>query len=347
MGSSSPERPQNVPSLGAGLIVSYDTIMGFKVSLSPLMLKLCTEIATTLGRYEGLTGNAPQPRLRRANRIRTIQGSVAIEGNTLSLEQVTSLLDHKLVVGPKREILEVRNAIAAYERLADFKPHSTASLKAAHKILMEGLIPDAGKWRKGQVGILKGSKVGHLAPPAARVPALLDELFETLKKREDIHPLVRASWAHYEIEFIHPFSDGNGRAGRLWQAVHLFDFHPLFEFLPVESTIKDLQAEYYEALERSDRTRDPGAFIEFSLGAIHIALSDLMHELRPEPITPESRLERAREHFGSEKFSRAEYLKQFKTLSTATASRDLALGVEKKLLQRKGDRILARYRFRA
>lgn len=319
--------------------------MNFKVTISPLILNLCTEITNILGRYEGLTASTPQPQLRRANRIKTIRGSVAIEGNTLSIDQVTTILNQKPVIGPQREILEVKNAIAAYEALKKFEPYSMKSFLLAHHTLMKGLVLDAGKWRKGQVGVLKGSQVSHLAPPASRVPALMEHLFKSLRVQADLHPLIRAAWIHYEIEFIHPFSDGNGRMGRLWQAVHLSQFHPLFEFLPVESTIKDLQREYYRALERSDKKGDPQDFIEFSLKSIQLALSTLLDELRPQPLTPDTRLEQARQHFKAKHFSRADYLKFFKTLSTATASRDLSLGVKTKRLKRKGDRALAQYRF--
>ncbi len=309
------------------------------------MLQSCAEISLLLGRYEGLMSPVPQPRLRRTHRIKTIQGSLAIEGNTLSLEQVTAVFDQKRVLGPKKEILEVQNAIETYQKMGQFKPHSIASFQAAHRLLMKGLIPDAGKWRKGQVGILKGSKVSHIAPPAPRVPDLMEQLFSTLNKSKNLHPLLRAAWVHYEVEFIHPFSDGNGRMGRLWQTVHLVSHHPLFEFLSVESIIRDRQREYYYALERSDKDGHAGTFVEFSLATMASALSEFINELRPGRVTASSRVDKAREHFGQLEFSRLDYLRFFKTLSTATASRDLKEGVESKRLRRSGERALTRYRF--
>ena len=317
----------------------------FRFTVTPQMLKSCTEIGLLLGRYEGLMSPVPQPQLRRLNRIKTIQGSLAIEGNSLSLDQITALFGDKKVLGPKKDILEVTNAIKAYERLKDYKEYSTFSLRVAHKNLMDELIPDAGRWRQGQVGIFKGSKVSHVAPPAKRVPALMEKLFADLKITKTLHPLIRAASVHYEIEFIHPFSDGNGRIGRLWQAVHLLGYHPLFEFLSVESIVKDRQIEYYEALERSDHDGSARLFVEFSLQTILDSLSEFLAELKPAPLTAETRLEKAKEFFGNNQFGRIDYLKFFKSLSTATASRDLKVGVENRLLKKFGERALARYSF--
>ena len=318
----------------------------FQLPLTPQMLTLCTEIGVLLGRYEGLMSPVPQPQLRRLNRIKTIQGSLAIEGNSLSLDQVTAIFGDRKVLGPKKDVLEVSNAIHAYDCLSDYRLYSTLSFRAAHKNLMKGLIPDAGLWRAGQVGIFKGSKVSHVAPPAKRVPQLMENLFADLKKSKNLHPLVRAASVHYEIEFIHPFSDGNGRVGRLWQGVHLLSFHPLFEFLSVESIVKDRQLEYYEALERSDREGSARIFVEFSLKTVLDALTEFLGEVRPAPLSSETRLEKAREHFGDLLFGRIDYIKFFKSLSTATASRDLKEGVDKKILKKIGERATARYIFK-
>ncbi len=310
------------------------------------MLKSCTEIGLLLGRYEGLMSPVPQPQLRRLNRIKTIQGSLSIEGNSLSLDQVTALFGDEKILGPKKDVLEVTNAIHAYECLKDYKVYSTPSFRVAHKNLMNDLIPDAGKWRHGQVGIFKGSKVSHVPPPAKRVPQLMETLFADLKKSKDLHPLVRAASVHYEIEFIHPFSDGNGRVGRLWQAVHLLSFHPLFEFLSVESIVKDRQVEYYEALEQSDRDGSARIFVEFSLQTVLDSLTEFLEEIKPAPLNAETRLDKAKEHFGDIQFGRIDYIKFFKSLSTATASRDLKEGVDKKLLKKIGERATARYMFK-
>lgn len=314
-------------------------------TITPNMLLRCTEIMQLLGRYEGLMSPRPQPLLRRQNRIRTIRDSLAIEGNTLSLDQVSAIFDGKKVVGPSKEILEVTNAIKVYEKAPSFDPLSSKALLKAHGLLMKGLVEDAGKYRTTDVGILKGSKVSHLAPPARLVPGLMGDLFVCLRQEKAIHALVRSCIFHYELEFIHPFLDGNGRMGRLWQHVILLKFHPLFENLPVESLIKKHQKKYYEVLEKSDRAGDCSLFIDFTLGVILEALAEFLGDLKPEPVTVEDRLERAKVQFGKKEFSRKDYLAFFKSLSTATASRDLQHGVKKRLLKKSGDKALARYVF--
>jgi Fic family protein len=287
----------------------------------------------------------PQPVLRRQNRIRTIRDSLAIEGNSLTLDQVSAIFDGKKVLGPKKEILEVSNAINVYDKAPSFDPFSSKSLLKAHGILMKGLISDAGEYRATDVGILKGSKVSHLAPRARLVAGLMGDLFLFLKNEKAIHALIRSSIFHYELEFIHPFSDGNGRMGRLWQHVILLNFHPLFESLPIESIIKTHQKKYYEVLEKSDREGNCSLFIDFSLGVILEALKEFLDELKPEPVTVEDRLEKANSYFGKREFSRKDYLAFFKSLSTSTASRDLQHGVKEKRLRKSGDKALARYVF--
>lgn len=315
-------------------------------SISPTMLRLCAEIARLVGQCEGLKLHKPQPKLRKSNRAKTIQASLAIEGNTLNLDQITSVLEGKRVLGPKRELIEVQNAIRAYDLISTYKPLSLISLLYAHKILMTDLAHDAGKWRTTNVGVLQGSKVAHAAPQAKRVPELMDRLFAFLKSTKDTHILILSAIVHYEIEFIHPFSDGNGRIGRLWQTVLLTRLHPIFEFTPIESFIKERQSEYYEALGKSDRAGSSDAFIEFSLTTVHDALTTLLQGVRPVPLSSADRLELAKEKFRSSEFSRKDYLQLFKTISTATASRDLASGVKEKVLMKKGDRRLALYQFR-
>jgi Fic family protein len=314
-------------------------------SITSRILTLTGVIERLLGRFEGLSAPRPQPQLRKENRIRTVQGSVAIEGNTLSLEQVTAVLDGKRVLGSRREILEVRNAIAAYAQAPRFRAWSSADMLTAHRTLMEGLIPDAGRWRAGNVGVFKGTRVAHVAPPAARVPKLMQELLAWSKK-DAISVLIKSCVVHYEIQFIHPFSDGNGRIGRLWQHVVLLGASPVCEFTPVESMIRARQAQYYDALARSDRAGNCDVFIEFSLGALADALGELLDDLRPEPMTAASRLERAHSEFRRSWFRRGDYLKLHKTLSTATASRDLKAGLDSGALRRRGDRRLTEYAFR-
>lgn len=309
------------------------------------MLGLCAEITRSLGRLEGLHVVKPEPKLRKSNRVRTIQGSLAIEGNTLALDQVTAILEGKRVIGTKHEVLEVKNAIKAYDLISTFKPYSAKSLKEAHSILMKGLVDDAGKWRGGNVGVFQGSRVAHAAPQAKRVPELMDQLFAFMKSEKQTHPLILSAIFHYELEFIHPFSDGNGRIGRLWQTTLLAKFHPLFEFTPLESIVRSRQDAYYKSLGLADKAGDVSPFIEFSLETIFEALEDLVVSIRPEPLSTEDRLEIARAQLQNGSFSRKDYLTIFKNISTATASRDLAHGVKHGILVKEGEKALAAYQW--
>ncbi len=309
------------------------------------MLELCMAISRLLGQYEGIQLPRPEPMLIRRNRIRTIQSSLAIEGNRLSENQVTAILDRKPVVGPARDILEVRNAIRAYEKLPRYKVYRLDSLLEAHRIMMQGLVPDAGRLRSGNVGILKGSRVSHVAPKPSQVPGLMRGLFAFVKGDESVHALIRSCVFHYEFEFIHPFSDGNGRVGRLWQSALLLHYHPIFEFTPVESLIKKNRGAYYKALELSDKRGQSTAFVLFMLGTIRESLEALLPELRPAAETPESRIQKAGAHFRRRSFSRKDYVQFHKAISTATASRDLSRAVKRGLLRKTGDKALAEYSF--
>lgn len=315
----------------------------FTVSAS--ILTACTEIGRALGRVEALPNATPRVQLRRRNRIRTVHATLAIEDAGLDEPQVTALLEGQRVVGARSEVIAVQNAIAAYDRAREFAPGKVKDLLAAHGVMMKGLVADAGRFRARGVGVMQGSKVAHMAPPASRVPALMEQLFEFVRKSSAVHPLVRATVTHYEIEFIHPFSDGNGRIGRLWQHRLLLDVHPVFEHVPVESVIRARQRAYYAALAAADRAGEATPFLEFALDATRAALFELVDELRPEPATVETRLEQARRVLGTREFSRAEYARLFPTVSMPTASRDLRAGVEAGALTRTGDKATARYRF--
>ncbi|MDP2799529.1 MAG: Fic family protein, partial [Deltaproteobacteria bacterium] len=241
-------------------------------TLTPAILNLVAKISETVGRLSALTDAAKALRLRRINRIRTIRGSLAIEGNTLSEEQITAILDGKRVIAPPREIQEARNAIAAYDRFEQWRPEVEAELLEAHRILMVGLIDEAGAYRRGGVGVMAGGQVIHMAPPADRVPALMHDLLQWLGA-SDQHPLIASSVFHYEFEFIHPFADGNGRMGRLWQTLILTRWNPLFADIPVESLVHEHQLEYYQALQNSTDQTDSAPFIEFMLRMILDAVS--------------------------------------------------------------------------
>ncbi|MFH2047460.1 MAG: Fic family protein [Pseudomonadota bacterium] len=234
-------------------------------------VRLVSEISETLGRFSSSNLADMTPMLRRGNRLRTIQASLAIENNTLTLEQVTAIFNGKRVLGSPREIQEVKNAFATYEMFEKLNPLSEKDLLKAHKILMSALVDEEGSYRSGGVGIVKGKEIVHLAPPAVRVPALVRDLFAWLKGA-DAHPLIASSVFHYEFEFIHPFADGNGRMGRLWQTLILSRWKPVLAFLPVETVICNRQDEYYKVLAASDQLADSTAFVEFMLAAIKEAL---------------------------------------------------------------------------
>ncbi|QTF92617.1 Fic family protein [Halomonas sp. BM-2019] len=242
-------------------------------TLTPAMLNLVAEISEAIGRYSALAEQDLTPRLRRENRIRTIQASLAIENNTLTLEQVTAVIEGKRVLGHPREIQEVLNAFAAYEAMEDWTPGSEKDVLAAHALLMRGLVDEAGRYRSGGVGIYLGEQLVHMAPPANRVPTLMDDLLAWLDGSHE-HPLVASCIFHYEFEFIHPFADGNGRMGRLWQTLILRSWKPLLAYLPVESVMRDRQGAYYQALAQADEQADAAPFIEFML----LALRDAIHE---------------------------------------------------------------------
>jgi Fic family protein len=242
-------------------------------AITPAILSLVAEIAGEVGRLGALAGQGSVPKLRRENRIKSIHASLAIENNTLTLEQVTAVIAGKRVLGKPSEIQEVKNAFAAYEAMTGWNPSSVKDLLAAHHLLMAGLVDGAGRFRTRSVGIAQGNRVVHLAPPADRVPGLMKDLLAWLK-RTDTHPLVAGSVFHYELEFIHPFADGNGRMGRLWQTLILSRWNPLFAFLPVESVIRDRQADYYRVLGACDKAGNSTAFIEFLLAALLTALRE-------------------------------------------------------------------------
>lgn len=236
-------------------------------TLTPAIVRLVSEISEAIGRLSAQPDTSTALRLRRINRIRTIQGSLAIEGNSLSEAQITAILDGKRIIAPPREIQEVRDAIAAYDRLEHWHPHVEKELLKAHRILMTGLLDEPGVYRRGGVGVLSGEHVIHMAPPAGRVRALMRDLLQWLGGT-DQHPLVASSIFHYEFEFIHPFDDGNGRLGRLWQTLILTRWNPLFAHIPVESLVYERQEEYYQALQHSTQQTDSAPFIEFMLRMI-------------------------------------------------------------------------------
>ncbi len=308
------------------------------------IVELVASISEKIGEVNSAHLYRPPTELRKKNRIKTIQSSLEIEGNSLSIEQITAILENKKVIAPKKDILEVKNAIVVYDRLKEYKPFSLTSFCKAHEILMKGLIDNPGKIRSKSVGIIKVPVVTHVAPPGNMVRSLLKDLFDYLKKDKDLL-LIKSCVFHYETEYIHPFMDGNGRMGRLWQTVLLRQYSPVFEFLQVESLIKIKQLEYYKILEESDNLGNSTGFVEFMLQIINDSLEELLTNQNVN-LTRDDRINIFKEKTGSDSFTRQDYMRQFKNISSATASRDLKEAVDNGTLKKTGDKRTTHYRFK-
>lgn len=235
------------------------------------------EISELTGRMSVLDHLSSNPNLRRTNRIRTIHGSLAIEQNTLSLEQVTAVLNGKYVLAPPKDIAEVKNAYEIYERLDELDPYSVDDLLTAHGIMTRGLVEESGMFRTRPVGVVdQKGQILHFGTLPQYVPDLVMELLDWTK-HSDLHMLIRSCVFHYELELIHPFADGNGRVGRLWHTLLLSKWNPTFAWLPVESIIHDRQREYYDAINTSNDAGESTVFIEFMLSAIKASLVDAIN----------------------------------------------------------------------
>ncbi len=238
------------------------------------ILTLIAEIAEAVGHLNATADHLPTPQLRRENRIKTIQSSLAIENNSLSIQQVTAILEGKRVLGAPDEIQEVRNAIDAYELLLELNPYNEKDLLRAHRLMMTDLVKENGKYRTGGVGVFDGRQVVHMAPPAERVPQLMKDLIHWVKTTK-VHPLVSSCVFHYEFEFIHPFADGNGRMGRMWQTLLLMQWKPIFAWIPVETLVKEHQQDYYHAIAQSDREASSTPFITFMLRCLLLTMQEM------------------------------------------------------------------------
>ena len=244
--------------------------------ISPVMLSLAASISEKLGELNLYHNLDAKPHLRRSNRIRSIYASLTIEANSLSLKEVRDVIAGHEVFGPRNEILEVKNAYAAYEELPEIDPYSMKELKRIHGIMTKGLVEESGIFRKGEEGVFDGGRVIFIAPPPHNVPVLMKDLFAWMKKEKELNPLILSSVFHYEFVFIHPFSDGNGRMARLWQTALLTKWRKIFQYLPIESQIEKDQAGYYKAIADCHGAGKSDVFIEFMLRQIDNAFTDIL-----------------------------------------------------------------------
>ncbi|MCB0326911.1 MAG: Fic family protein [Bdellovibrionales bacterium] len=315
-------------------------------SLTPEIFRLGLEISKMIGRYEGKRIVDVEPRLRRINTMKTIRGTCAIEGNTLSEEMVTDIINNKKVLAPKREILEVKNALALYQEQAELDCFNEADLLKAHGILMEGLLDLPGRYRDGEVGVFSGNRTVHVGPPAIRVPEQMKNLFQWLSMDLTTNTLIKSAVFHFEYEFIHPFMDGNGRMGRFWQHLLLIKVHPIFRSVPVENIIYNYQQDYYRALAAAQSVGESTPFIEFSLFTIHEALKevDRQSDGRKRDGVDQRLLSFLEAQHPDQEFSRKQYVEFFGNISPASATKDLITGVKQKLIEKIGTGIKTRYK---
>lgn len=295
------------------------------------MIDYVAEIAELLGKLNVTDALSSSPTLRRSNRIRTIHGSLAIEQNTLSLEQVTAVLNGKHVLAPPKDIAEVKNAYEIYERLDELDPYSVDDLLTAHGIMTRGLVEESGVFRTRPVGVVDSEgHVLHFGTLPQYVPDLVMELLDWAKTSE-VHMLIRSCVFHYELELIHPFADGNGRVGRLWHTLLLSKWNSAFAWLPVESIIHDRQQEYYDAINTSNDAGESAVFIEFMLSAIKASLieaistSDEMSDGKMDKTT--LRWKKIEEYLKSHDYIMNADVRELCGVSAATANRILAQGV--------------------
>jgi Fic family protein len=301
--------------------------------ITPKILKLISSISEKIGEVNANYLSKQSPQLRKQNRIKTIQSSLQIEGNTLTEDQITALIENKRVVGPEKDVIEVLNAIKVYNELNNYTLYAEKDFLKAHASLMKGLIKNEEKYRNQSVGVVKGSNIEHIATPFQHVPYLMKDLFGYLKDDDEL-TLIKSCVFHYEMEFIHPFIDGNGRMGRLWQTVILLKDYPVFEFLPFETLISETQEEYYKSLSRSDKSGKSTLFIEYMLGVIEKSLAQLLN-YNNRILKDTDRLEYFLNQ-GLKEFSRKDYMRVFKNIASATASRDLKKGIELNLFKSNG-----------
>ncbi|MCB1197684.1 MAG: Fic family protein [Deltaproteobacteria bacterium] len=301
---------------------------------------------TKIGEFKGQKIVDVDPHLRKINQVRTIYSTCAIEGNMLSENEVTALIENKRVVAPKRQIKEIRNALTMYAEKSHLKYDQEKDLLFAHKILMQGLLDKPGEYRNAKVAVVKDNEIVHLAPPPARVGRLMQDLFLWVQGDQDTHLLIKSAVFHFEYELIHPFEDGNGRIGRFWQHLMLVALHPIFRSVPVENIVHQNQQEYYAALKAGQKEGEATPFLEFSLFTILKALELVDDEMgKGSRVTVEQRLQSFVEANPTRgMFSRKDYIQFFGSISPVVASRDLAEGVKKGIFQKSGDKNTTKYK---
>ncbi len=309
-------------------------------TITPQILDLISRISEAVGKLEVLAPSSITPTLRKANKIKTITGTLEIEGNTLGIEKITAILEGKRVMGSMREIAEVNGAIKVYDNLATFDYKNLDDLLRAHKMLMEEILNNAGTCRNSNVGVGGEEGVVHVAPPHGQVPHLMQQLFNWLSV-SDIHPLIKSSVFHYEFEFIHPFVDGNGRIGRLWQSLILYEWKSIFSAIPIESVIKETQQKYYDALQRAGEMGESTPFVEFMLDAILKACENELSNEKNVPIkvpknVPIERLDKILALMAQNSSITIDQLAQLCAVSDKTIKRDIAKLKEQGRLQREG-----------
>lgn len=309
-------------------------------TITPKILNLVSLISEYIGKLEVTAPNSITPRLRKENKIKTITGTLAIEGNTLGIEKVTAILEGKRVMGSVREIAEVNGAIKVYDYLPEFDFTNIDDLLKAHTMLMEEILKNAGTYRTSNVGVGSEDGVVHVAPPHTQVSNLMQQLFSWLKK-SDIHPLIKSSIFHYEFEFIHPFIDGNGRIGRLWQSLILYEWKAIFSSIPIESVVKETQQNYYDALENSGNMGESTPFIEFMLEAILKACENEISNQNNVPLSvpknvPIKRLEKIFDLINDDNNITIDQLADICKVSDKTVKRDISKLKDQGVLVRKG-----------
>lgn len=250
-------------------------------TISNKMLELVSEISEKIGKINSHRELESRPHLRRNNRIQSIHSSLKIEANSLSLSEVRDVINGHLVLGDQKEIQEVKNAYEAYGHISDINPFSITDLKKVHGIMTYRTVNESGVFRKGDEGVFSGDKCIFVAPPPQMVDSLMNDLFAWMKKSESVvHPLILAAVFHYEIVFIHPFADGNGRMARLWHTVILYRWRNIFEYIPLESQIEKYQTEYYDAIAQCHVNGNSDSFIEFMLEMIRQILDEVITQIR-------------------------------------------------------------------